>query len=868
MHDKCTAVINLCIKVWELFMVRVEKNMKNSPAEEIESTFWSMFDILRGKVDMSGSYILLLYLSLYKDDLLSKVYTLIDGDFAPELAQRFAKEYANKLPENKKELSKSYDSIIQGLFNSLGKIDEPEIFKIVEKLEEIDRATLSENFPEIFDNILYKIVQSQGRYGGEFIQPIELTRFICALSDLPDQSSVFNPFAGLASFGVFLDQSQDYFGQELNRKTWALGALRLMAYSRPVLSKYVCDDSILHWPEKQKFDLIVANPPFGAPLKQQDQIQNSGIRTYEQFLIEKGISSLKSNGKLIAVLPNGILFRGGTDLRLREILIENDLIDTIISFPGGVLLNTGIPFVVLVLNKSKNLPGQVRFIEANKFVKSEGARVKVLNEYSINSLIKSNKESDFLRVVSNHKIQENNYNLDVHRYYQKGIIPEKNERLVKLKVLMEYVRGQSGDLPESGKLVRIRDLKDDNVDYRLDLSIIERTLLRRPDIYQLNDTCLLLAIRWRTLKPTLFKYDGEPIFRNQDILSFKVDESIVDITYLINELHSEYVQEQLEAYRMGTTIPIIRKDDLCEVVIKLPPLEEQRAKVQGIIELSDKIKILQEERNALAHGVSNKLYESVSTIKHSLGKPLLNIGSSLRNIEKALSRLNVDWEQAKINERYDITLKDTFESIHSNLEFIHSVLRNNESALDVTNYELKEVDFLNFIKGYVKRIKSAERSNININLDFHPDIKIQLNNKVTLKANTELLEIAMNAIVENAYMHAFTDHSKKYKLEFRVSLYVAPSVKAKSNDTASRFDTFIKMEVANNGKSFPANYSIEKFTRRNSFAGETGNTGQGGFDLNEIIKYHNEGKSTLELIIDDFNTEFTTTYSFLIPLTR
>ncbi len=842
--------------------------MKNSPAEEIESTFWSMFDILRGKVDMSESYILLLYLSLYKDDLLSKIYTLINGDFAPELAQRFAKEYAEKLPENKKELSKSYDSIIQGLYNSLGNIDEPEIFEIVEKLEEIDREILSEYFPEVFDSILYKIVQSQGRYSGEFIQPVELTRFICALSDMPDNSSVFNPFAGLASFGVFLDQSQDYFGQELNRKTWALGALRLMAYSRPGVSKYVCDDSILHWPDNQKFDLILANPPFGVRLNQRDQYQYPEIRTVEQFFIHKGISSLKSNGKLIAVLPAGILFRGGADQRLRETLIENDLIETIISFPGGVLFNTVIPFVVLVLNKDKKLQGQVRFVDVKRFVESKGARGKVLNDYSIIALIESNKESDVLRVVTNHKIQENNYNLNVHRYFQKDIVTEKNEHLVKLKEIMEFVRGQRGNLPESGKLVRIRDLKDDKVDYKLDISNIERTELRRPDIHQLDDSCLLLAIRWRTLKPTLFKYDGEPIFRNQDILSFKVDESIIDITYLINELHSEYVQQQLEAYRMGATIPFIRKEDLCDVVIKLPPLEEQRAKVQGIVELSDKIKILQEERNALAHGVSNKLYESVSTIKHSLGKPLLNIGSSLRNIEKALSRLNVDWEQVKINERYDITIKDTFESIHSNLEFIHSVLRNNESALDVTNYELEEVDFLNFIKGYVKRIKSAERSNINIILDIHPDIKIQLNNKVALKANTELLEIAMNAIVENAYMHAFTDHSKKYKLEFRVSLYVAPSVKAKSNDTVSRFDTFIKVEVANNGKPFPANYSIEKFTRRNSFAGETGNTGQGGFDLNEIIKYHNEGKSTLELIIDDITTEFTTTYSFLIPLTR
>lgn len=119
-------------------MVRVEKNMKNSPAEEIESTFWSMFDILRGKVDMNESYILLLYLSLYKDELLSKVCTLINEDSAPDLAHRLAKKYADKLPDNKKELSKYYDSIIQSLFNSLVKIDEPEIFKIAEKLKELE----------------------------------------------------------------------------------------------------------------------------------------------------------------------------------------------------------------------------------------------------------------------------------------------------------------------------------------------------------------------------------------------------------------------------------------------------------------------------------------------------------------------------------------------------------------------------------------------------------------------------------------------------------------------------------------------------------------------------------------------------------
>ncbi len=519
--------------------------------------------------------------------------------------------------------------------------------------------------------------------------------------------------------------------------------------------------------------------------------------------------------------------------------------------------------LVLVIDKDKRRPGKVRFIDAKSFINSKSPREKVLNDYDLNDVIQGNNQnSDVVRIIDNHLIKEFDYNLNVPRYFQKHI------EGVKLRDILEYYRGTTDDIPDVGKLIRIRDLKDDKVDFKLNVANVEETEFRRPSLRLIKESCLLLATRWKTLKPTLFEFSNTPIFLSAEILSFKVNKEIADTAYIINELHSDYVQEQLESYRLGAAIPMIRRDDLLEVVIKLPSLVEQRAKVQGIVELSDKIKLLQRERNDLAHGVGNKLYESVSTLKHSLGKPLLNIGSSLRNIEKALSRLNADWEQLKLNERYDITIKDSFESVYSNLDFIHSVLKNNETTLVVTNYKLEEIEFLNFIKGYVKRIKSAENSYVNTILDIHPDIKTQLNNNVSLKANTELLEIALNAIVENANMHAFTDQSKKYKLEFRVSLYVAPSKKTELNEIVGRFNTYIKLEVANNGKPFPKNYTLEKLTRKNSVAGETGNTGQGGYDLNDIIKYHNDGKSTLELITDDFTTEFTTIYSFLIPLNR
>lgn len=61
--------------------------------------------------------------------------------------------------------------------------------------------------------------------------------------------------------------------------------------------------------------------------------------------------------------------------------------------------------------------------------------------------------------------------------------------------------------------MRIRDLKDDKVDFNLDISIVEVTELRRPDIQQISESCLLLAMRWKTLKPTLFQFKDEPIYK-------------------------------------------------------------------------------------------------------------------------------------------------------------------------------------------------------------------------------------------------------------------------------------------------------------------------------------------------------------------
>ncbi|MCE2786409.1 MAG: N-6 DNA methylase [Sphingobacteriales bacterium] len=778
------------------------------PVEALKSKIWSMFDILRSERIASEDYhVLLFLLSAYKDGLFNTEILNENSNLNERLVRC--------LHNSESELTNQYNAILATFEPLVMRLSENGTRHIISALGELNLAILDEHFADIFDAVLYRITQSQGRFGGEFIQPVELTRFICGLAELQPNSKVYNPFAGLASFGVYLDQGQDYFGQELNQKTWALGALRIMAYQRPGTSRYVCDDSISHWPAtSEKFDFIVANPPYGMRLGNQYREIEPEFRTIEQFLLEKGVHSLNEKGKLIALLPQGILFRGLHEQRLREFLVDEDLIDTIISLPGGLLLNTGIPLIIMVLNKNKKIPGKVRFVDAKKFVDSKSPRERVLNDYGLNSFLYGSKnDSDILRLVSNDEIRAFDYNLSVPRYFQKQV------EGVKLGEIIEFVRGQRVNLPPTGKLIRIRDLKDDKIDFRLDEATIEDVELRRPDIHQITESCLLLAVRWKTLKPTYFEYKGEAIYRSQDILSFKVNEAIADKAFLINELHADYVQEQLESYRLGASVmPFLRKDDLMEVVIKLPSLQEQRAKVQGIYELSDKIKSLQVERNALAHGKSLKQFSEFASLKHTLGRPRQNILDWSDNLLHFLNEKREGFEALNkaFIEFYDTDIISALKEIKRDVNFITDVLEKGENGFVLSEYETNTIP-LSDINSLINELSN---NGFNFKIKKLPLKSEKLKDR-GISANRILFKTLLDNILTNANKYAFSKRESGNEVVVELT----------------EVDDILSMEVKNNGKPFPKNFDREKFITKYSTADSAAGTGLGGYDIHRIATH-------------------------------
>ncbi len=798
------------------------------PKEVLKSKILQLFNLLRFENVRSNEFhIILFLLSAYRDNLITK--DLIGNNEARELL-------IGRLHLQNNDFWVNNSTIFRIFEPAMIRLSQNGINELIRTLSELDKKVLNDNYSEIFDFVLDKISQSQGRYADESIQPIELTQLMCELANLKKDAKVFNPFAGLASFGIYLNNYSNYFAQELNPKTAVLGSMRLKAYGKSDNSKYTCDHSIINWPDRsEQFDLIITNPPMGLRLGNQFHDIEPNFNTIEQFLVEKSLQSLKPNGKMIALFSQNFLSSGSYNYRLRERLIDEDLIETIISLPGGILPNTNVSSVIFVLSKAKKYANKVQFVDASKYIISKGPREKILSNISLINLIHSNNsDNDVIRIVDNEQIRNNDFNLSVPRYFKKEIDG------IKLGELLQIIRGQRINLPETGKLVRIRDLKDDNLDFKLDISTVPTTELTRPD-FLVKESCLLLALRWRNLKPTFFEYDGIPIIRSLDILSFKVDESKVDVAYLINELDSEYVQEQINSYRISTVMPYIRSEDLMEVVIKLPSIKEQKAKVEGLNELSVKINHLQKERDNLVHGNKLNKFNEFASLKHTLGRPRQNILDWSDNLLDFLSKNEFALEKlnSAFSEFYETDIISAVKEIKHDINFITEVLEKGENGLILSEYP-KNVIPLAEIKGIINGLSNNgynfKLKKIQFESDLESDSEIDNLNQRGIYANKTLFITLMDNLLTNANKYAFDQKAEGNEVVIKLS----------------ELDNLLHLEIKNNGKPFPKNFDREKFITKYSTADSQNGSGLGGYDIHRIACDFNNPDWTLNLSEDPF----------------
>ncbi len=252
--------------------------------------------------------------------------------------------------------------------------------------------------------------------------------------------------------GELLDAS--LYGQEKNLGTWAICKINMILhnYSDADIKKgcTLATPKHIENDELMVFDRVIANPPFSQnkwwDLVEVDvKVNENGKEVapnytktvsdpYGRFkygvpprgyadlaFLQHMISVLKHDGKLGIVLPHGVLFPGGSEGKIRQGILTDDILETVVGLPSKLFYNTGIPASIIIINKAKpaHLKNKVIFIDASQNYK-EGKNQNRLEDQHVTKIVDAYDKGDdmdkFMRVVGMDEIKENDFNLSIARY--------------------------------------------------------------------------------------------------------------------------------------------------------------------------------------------------------------------------------------------------------------------------------------------------------------------------------------------------------------------------------------------------------------------------------------------------------------------
>ena len=314
-------------------------------------------------------------------------------------------------------------------------------------------------FPDLlgaaYEYLIKFFADSAGKKGGEFYTPAEVVRLMVQLTKPEAGNTIYDPTVGS---GGFLIQSWQYVeeqgenpndlalhGQDSNGTVWAICNMNMILHN---ITRFTIEngdtlEDPLNTKEGKliKFDRVLANPPFSQNYKRADVKRPERFREWcpesgkkaDLMFVQHMLACVKPKGHMATVMPHGVLFRGGKEKLIRELLINDDCIEAIISLPPGLFYGTGIPACVIVCNKSKpdELSDKILFINADREF-ADGKNQNKLRPEDIEKIdyVFTHKREipKYSALVSKQVIiDEHDCNLNIRRYVDNTPDPEPED---------------------------------------------------------------------------------------------------------------------------------------------------------------------------------------------------------------------------------------------------------------------------------------------------------------------------------------------------------------------------------------------------------------------------------------------------------
>lgn len=406
----------------------------------------------------------------FEKDMQRKIHYVIEPRFLWSSIAELARREDNGLLERLEKSftyieNESFDSNFSGLFSEinltsdkLGKNYTERNTKLCTIINKIANglsqfSTSSDILGDAYEYLIGQFAAGSGKKAGEFYTPQQisdiLSRIVVLDSQDPTQGSkkrldkVLDFTCGSGSLLLNVRHKMGahgigkIYGQESNITTYNLARMNMLLHGVKDSEFEIFHGDTLKndWDilsqtnpaKKQKFDAIVANPPFSyrwdanETMADDFRFKSYGLAPKSAadfaFLLH-GFHYLADAGTMAIILPHGVLFRGGAEERIRTKLLKDGHIDTVIGLPAHLFFSTGIPVCILVLKKCKK-PNDVLFINAAEYFEKGKRQNRLLPEHIakiVDTYQHRKEEERYARRVEMAEIENNGYNLNISRY--------------------------------------------------------------------------------------------------------------------------------------------------------------------------------------------------------------------------------------------------------------------------------------------------------------------------------------------------------------------------------------------------------------------------------------------------------------------
>jgi len=489
----------------------VDKMGSKLTLPQLESFLWKSADILRGKIDSSDYKKYIFGLLFYKrmSDVWDEEFNAVMKEYNDEDIARADYNHRFQVPKDCRweKVTQQAESIgrkLNDIFEKLANANSPKLDKIFEDLDFANKdrfpnETLqrlinhfsqynfgntyisSDLLGDAYEYLIKQFAADAGKKGGEFYTPREVEKVIVGILKPHQKDHIYDPTVGS---GGFLLEAYDYlkqksgekiaktlylYGQEQNLATFAIAKINMFLHGLD--SADIRRGDTLANPQflnqqggLQTFDIVVANPPYSIKDWEYEAFKTKFGRlegydappdkNADYAFVLHIIKSMNTNGRAGIVLPHGVLTRGNAEARIREQILRNDLVEAIVALSPKLFYGTGIPAVVVILNKNKaeEKKNKVLIIDAEKDFQ-EGKNQNTLRPQDVSKIVKAfNSYEDiekYARVVSLDDVESKGFHLNIHEYVDSS----EEDEVVDVKKVRSEIVSLKKELVEADKLV-------------------------------------------------------------------------------------------------------------------------------------------------------------------------------------------------------------------------------------------------------------------------------------------------------------------------------------------------------------------------------------------------------------------------------